>query len=245
MFQLLTSYHYMHSTVPSSTFLFVSSVAAGGQVLGAALARAPPGLWGAAALRSPFLDPSSALCPPQADESEASPATETADPAASRAPADPLIAHEAGEWGDGASAADAADIAAACPYALLGAALKHNSSGSENSSSSSSGSSMYQLQLPPVLVSVGSEDARVPCWGPAKWVARARALQAQAARRAGAAPPAAAWWGRAAPGLVALRVGWDEGHVPSGANGMVQAAAWEMAFVARALALRERVLQEL
>lgn len=57
-------------------------------------------------------------------------------------------------------------------------------------------------------------------------------------------PPALQWWVDAAPRLVCVRVGWDEGHTSEGAEGWVEEGAWEGAWVLRMLELRQRVGEE-
>lgn len=67
----------------------------------------------------------------------------------------PLTTEEIGEWGDPLESPESFDsILSWCPYASMSSAI-----------------------APPTLVVARLQDAKVPYWGPTKWVARRRALQ--------------------------------------------------------------------
>lgn len=111
--------------------------------------------------------------------------------------ADVLREHELDEWGDpSADARVAAMIAALCPYSNLA----HGSSG---------GTGGAAATLPPMLVTAGLRDARVPLAMPAKFVAKLRAVA-----QAGAA-------GRQPPPLVLLQFDEAAGHFSQGVSGGV------------------------
>jgi oligopeptidase B len=117
---------------------------AGALLLGSALLRTPE-LFGSAVLRVPFLDPLSCMRDPQL----------------------PLTLHERDEWGDSGSDPHAfAVISTECPYHTL---ISSSSTGSRGDAGASK-----PLPLPPVLASCSLDDARVPVWAVAKWVAAAR-----------------------------------------------------------------------
>lgn len=102
----------------------------------------------------------------------------------------PLAVHEYEEWGDARQPAVAAGLRRACPYTqLLEAHTRqqqrpgshHQQAQQQDGQSSRSSGSRSSRLLPPVLLSCSLGDTRVPYWGPAKWAARARRLQEEAA----------------------------------------------------------------
>ena len=86
----------------------------------------------------------------------------------------PLTAHERDELGDpAADPGEFAALAALCPYHALG------SRSVSGKLSGSHGLDPVGSVFPPVLVTTAADDARVPSWGPAKFVARLRRVIAE------------------------------------------------------------------
>ena len=69
-------------------------------------------------------------------------------------PTQPLTTHEYDEWGDPGNEEELQAMVQMCAYL-----------------------NVKTLTYPPVLLSCATNDARVPIYGPARWVAKARASQ--------------------------------------------------------------------